>query len=122
MLISNRSTPVMRTGFTAACSDRTAAHPAASATTSRRLKSDTDSILLDGILIQVQTQPRQIGQVNVAVLDTEHIRCAQEFQSRRPLFLGKIRASNNLLPFTITHRTARLNVPGERKRCGSVLD
>src|SRR5262245_8695976 len=108
MLISNKSTPVMRTGFTAARSDRTAANPAARATTSRRLKSDTDSILLYGIFIQVQAQPWKIGQVNVAVLDTEHMRCAQEFQSWGPLFLREVGAADDLLPFTITHCTARL--------------
>src|SRR6476620_4071379 len=116
MLIGNRSTPVMRTGFTAARNECNAADPVPKPNSSRRLNSSTDAILLNGIFVQVQPESRKIGQVNIAVLDTEDVGRAQEFQSRRPLLLGKIGAADDLLPLAIGHRAARLDVSGQRQR------
>src|SRR5437762_4061325 len=98
----------MRTGFTAACTARSAANAGAKRIKSRRLSSSMDSILLNRIFIQVEAQARKIGQVNVAVLDTEKLRRSHQFQGGRPLLLGKIRSTDDFLPFAIGHRATCL--------------
>src|SRR4029453_4200354 len=72
------SIPVMRTGFTAEASARTGSRIAAVAAAdaaSNSLRLSTDSILLPGVLFHFRADSRAVRQMQVTLLDTEHLRC-----------------------------------------------
>src|ERR1700757_4060539 len=113
--MAKSSTPVILTGFTAAWSRFSAGNAAEARIRSRRLISRIDAILLDGVFVQIKPKTGHIGQIDVAVLDTKYVGCANQLPRRFPLFLRQIGVAYNLLPFAIRHRAAGLNIARELK-------
>ena len=58
--------------------------------------------------------------VEMAILDAEDMGRADQLEGRRPLFLGKIRVSNHLLPLAVRHGAAGLNVASQGQAAGVV--
>src|SRR5689334_4506094 len=122
MSTANASTSVTRTGFTAARNFSRTANAVRLPNSSLRFQLRTDTVLLNGFFVQIETQARQLGQVDVAVFHAEDVGRPDELTRRRPLLLRQNRATDDFLPLAITHGTARLDIAGQRQRSRTVLD
>src|SRR3954451_9053448 len=115
MRTGNISTPVIRTGFTAARIRSSVAVTARPAKKLLRESSRIEAILPDGVFVQIESETRQVGQQDESILNAEYLGRAHQFTCRFPLLLRQIRAADDFLPFAVAHGASGLNVAGKRE-------